>query len=121
MAQTDGEAPTAPARRLQAELPAQALERRVERVEAGGRGREPAVLVARSFQLLETSQVKERLGEIVAVGAFTSVDLLPRSLLVGNVVAEAQVVAAERVEYPAGAPFDGRRDQRSAALRTRAS
>ena len=40
---------------------------------------------------------------------------------VRHVVAEAEVVGADRVEHPAGAPLHLRRDQRSAALTTRAS
>ena len=122
MAQADREARAAPAPRLDAELLSQPLERRVERVERGrGRGK-AAVLVARPVPLLDPREVEERLGEIVALA-----DARPRSTCsqaasrVRHVVAEAEVVGAERVEHPAGAPFDARRDQRNAALTTRAS
>ena len=115
------EAGTAPARGLETELPAQSLERRVEGFETRGGGREAAVLVTRTRPLLDAREVEERLGEIVALRALASLDLPPGTLPVGNVVAETQVVSAKRVEHPAGAPLHLGRDQRSAALTTRAN
>ena len=117
----DGEAGAAPARRLDAELPAQPLERRVERVEAAsrtrgsGRARRAGPSAPRSARGGRTPRRDRRPADAVRL------DLLPGASRVRNVVAEAEVARAERVEHPAGAPLDVRRDQRNAAFTTRAS
>ena len=116
----DGEPGAAPAWRVEPQVPAQPLERRIEWVEARRRRGEPAVLVARPIPLLDPRKVEERLCEVVALRPPPGVDVSPGLLRVGK-VADAQAPGPERVEHPAGAPFDGRRYQGSAALTTRAS
>ncbi len=75
-----------PARRLEPEPAPEPLERRVERVEAGRRGREAAVLVPRAVELLDAGEVEERLCEVVAVRPLSPVHLLPGRGHVGEVV-----------------------------------
>jgi hypothetical protein len=58
----DGEPRTSPAGRIDAQATAQALERRIERVEGGGGRPEPVVLVARAVSLLDAGEMEERLG-----------------------------------------------------------
>ena len=113
MGERDGEAGAAPARRLDAEPAPQALERRVERIERRAGRTEPPVLVARALPLLDAGEVEERLGELVAVGPLSPLDLLPGLGPVGNVVAEADLAGADRVEHPARLPLDRFRDQLS--------
>ena len=111
MGKRNGEPGTAPAGRVDAKPPPQALERRVERLERGGDCPEPTVLVARAVSLLETREVEERLGKLVALGPLSPGDLLPGVGRVGNVVPEAELAGPDRVEDPAGLPLDRLRDQ----------
>ena len=120
----DREARSRPAWRFDPEPGTEALERRVERVEARRGRRESPVPVPRRAALLEAREVEERLGEIVADRTLASVDPLPGLRPVGHVVAEAELARPERVEHPPGLPLDIRWDHRSpprrAPLRTRA-
>ena len=107
----DGEAGAAPTRRLDAEPAPQALERWVERLERGTGRPEPAVLVTSAGLLLDAGEVEERLGELVALGPLSPVDLLPGLRPVGDVVPEPEVAGSDRVEDPAGLPLDRFWDQ----------
>jgi hypothetical protein len=78
---------SAVARGRQAELAPEALERRVERVEAGRRGEVAAVPVARSAALLNACQMEERRGEVVGLRKLATIDLRPRLGPVRNVIA----------------------------------
>ena len=108
----DGEPGTAPPRRLDAEPAPQPLERGVEGVERRAGRAKPRVLVAPAVPLLDASEVEERLGELVALGELSPLDLLPRLRPVRNVVPEAELMGPDRVEDPAS-PFDRVRDQRN--------
>jgi hypothetical protein len=77
------------------------------------------VFVARAVALLDSGKVEERGGEVV-VRLLAAVDLLPRGGVVGNVVAEAEVARADRVEHPAGTAIDLLGNHRSALRTTRA-
>ena len=118
MRQRDGEAPAPPAGRLDSEAPPETLERRVEEVEAGRRRRKAAVPVTRAASLLDSSQVEERVGQLVA-RPLAAVDLLPGPGVVRKLVAKAHVVRSQRCEDPAGAPLDALGDHRASALYTR--
>jgi hypothetical protein len=107
----DGEAGAAPARRLDAESTAQALERRVERIERGAGRSEPAVLVACAVSLLDAGEVEERLRKLVAMRPLPPGDLLPGLSRVGDVVPKTELPGPDRVEDPAGLPLDRLRDQ----------
>lgn len=121
MGERDGEAGAAPARWLDAELAPQALERRVERVEAG-RGRSKAiVLVPGAVSLLDAGEVEERLRELVALGPLSPLDLFPGLGPVGDIVTEADFAGPDRVEDPAGLSLDRFRDQRNTPRKTRAA
>src|SRR5207245_10559098 len=78
-----------------AERAAQALERRIERVEGGPLGAETAVPVPWSIALLDAGQVEEAVGNVVAGWTFAPVDLLPGCRVVGNVVPEAELGRAD--------------------------
>jgi hypothetical protein len=79
------------------------------------------VLVPSAVSFLDPREVEERLREVVALGPLSSLDLLPRLLAVGKVVAEADLVCPDRVEDPAGPALDRLRDQRRAPLTSRAA
>src|SRR5436190_7952150 len=102
-----------------AELPAQALERRVERVEPRRFRAEAAVLVTRAVPLLHTRKMEEAGGEVVA-GQFPALDLLPRLRVIGDVVAEAELGRADRVENPARTALDLLGDHLTTLRATRA-
>src|SRR5215218_3615160 len=92
----DGEAGAAPSRRLDAEPCPQALERRVERIERGPVGQEPAVLIEprrlpRPLRLLDPRKVEERVGELVAGRALAGADTLPRLGRIRKLLSEADV------------------------------
>jgi hypothetical protein len=55
--------------------------------------------------------MEERVRELVARGALAPTGGLPRLGVVRKLVAEGGVPGAERVQHPAGAALDGRRDQ----------
>src|SRR3989442_1206264 len=100
---------------------AEPLERRVERVEARPLGAKASVLVARTGSLLDARKVEERLCQLVLLGALAAFYLLPRLGEVRDVVAEPGVRGADRVEHPARAALDLRRNHRSALRTTRAT
>ena len=100
MGERDAERPVA-----DAEPPAQALERRVERVEPRPFRAEAPVLVARAVPLLHARKMEEAGGDVVA-GQFAALELLPRLRVIGDVVAEAELGRADRVEHPARAALD---------------
>jgi hypothetical protein len=112
----DGEAGAAPAGRIELQAAAQAIERRIERVERRGGGAKAIVLVARAVALLDAGEVEERLGELVALRALSALDLRPGLFAVRKVVAEPDVSRADRVEDPARPPLDGLRNQRNTLL-----
>ena len=98
--ETHGKMRAGPPRRLEAELPAQSLDRWVERVEAArGAGKAP-VLVALPVQLLHAGEVEEGLREIVSGRPLAPGQPLPGLLDVRHVVAEPGVAGTERVEDP---------------------
>ena len=121
MGERDGKAGATPARRLDSEPATEPLERRVEGIERGAGRTEPPVLVARPLPLLDAGEVEERLGELVAVGPLSPLDLLPGFGPVGDVVAEADLAGSDRVEDPARLPLDRFRDQRNTPRKTRAA
>ena len=98
----DREAGAAPAGRLDPQTRAQPLQRRVERVEGRGGGRETAMAVALPAALLEPGQMPEGAGELVALGALSPLDLRPGAGVVGHLLADGELAGAERVEHPAG-------------------
>ncbi len=110
----------APMGRLDPERAPQALERGVERVEARSGGGKPAVCIPRAAPLLEARQMEERDGYVVALRLYALRDLLPGALVVGNVVAEAELCRPDRVEHPPRPALDLRRDHRRIAFPTRA-
>jgi hypothetical protein len=102
----DGELRIAVPRRRHAELAAEPLERRVERVEARRGGEEPPVPVALRTPLLEPRDVEEGCGELVPLRQLAALGLLPGLGPVRDVVAEAEIACSERVENPASAALD---------------
>src|SRR6266540_6028746 len=107
-------------RRLHTELLAQTLERRIERLEVRPLRGETVVLVRWEVEFLDTREMEECLGEVIAFRPLASVDPVPRGGVVRHVVAEAEVGRADGVEYPPRTPLDGRRDHRRALRTTRA-
>ena len=103
-----------------AELSPQTLERRIERIQAGPLGAKAAVLVAGTVSLLDAGKMEEAVGEVVADRSLAAIDLLPGSGVVRQVVAEAELGRADRVEHPARTSFDDGRNHRSALRTTRA-
>jgi hypothetical protein len=112
----DGEAGASPAGSIELQAAAQAIERRIERVERGRRGAKAIVFVACPVALLDAREVEERRGELVALRALPALDLRPGRFVVRQVVAEPDVSRADRVENPARAPFDSLRNQRNTLL-----
>src|SRR4029450_1857321 len=92
--------------------PPEPFERRIERVETRGCCSEAVVLVPQPVALLDPGKVEERLGEVVSLRSLTALDLLPRLGPVRQVVAEAEIARADRVEHPARPSLDRGRDQR---------
>ncbi len=72
-----------------------------------------------SVSLLHAGKMEERLGQVVPVRPLAAGNLLPGALVVRKIVAEPELTGTDRVEYPAGAPLDVGRDQRSAPLTRR--
>ena len=70
--------------------------------------------------LFDARQVEERLGEVVSHGALAALDLVPGRGVVRHVVAEAEVMRADRLEDPACATLVPLRDHRTALRTTRA-
>jgi hypothetical protein len=99
--QRDHEAGAAVPRSLHAELAAQPLERRIERVEAGRRREETPMAVAGRADLLDPGEMEEGGGEVVSFGQLAALDLLPGLGPVWQVVAEGKTPRPERVENPA--------------------
>ena len=117
--QRNGEAWTAGGRNTQPA--AQPLERRVERVETRPLGAKAAVLITRArILLLDTRQMEEALGQVVALWTFPALHSLPGVGVVRHVVAEADVRCADRIQHPAGTPLDRGGNHRSALRTTRA-
>jgi hypothetical protein len=79
------------------------------------------VLVARAFPLLDPGEVEERLGELVALGSLSLLDLLPGLGLVRNVIPEAELTRPDCVENPARLSLDRFRDQRNTPRKIRAA
>src|SRR5882724_8108766 len=103
-----------------AELAAQSLQRRVERVETRPLGAEAAMLVPRAcIPFLDTREVEEAFGYVVALGAFAALDSLPSVLGVRQIVTEADFGRADRIQHPPGATLDRRGNHLSALRRTR--
>ncbi|TML02355.1 MAG: hypothetical protein E6G36_12020 [Actinobacteria bacterium] len=102
------------------ERAAQSFERWVEWVEARPLGAETSVLVPRPVALLDAGEMEERLGEPVPGRALAALDLLPGRGVIGNVVSEAELRRADRVEHPAGPALDVCRDHGRARRATRA-
>ena len=120
--ETNGKMRPGPPRRLEAELPAQSLDRRVERVEAArGAGKAP-VLVALPVQLFHAGEVEEGLCEVVSGGPLATGQPLPSLLDVRHVVTEPGVAGTQRVEDPTRTALDlGRRIHASTRRTMRAT
>ena len=117
--QRNGEAWTAGERNTQPA--AQPLERRVERVETRPLGAKAAVLITRAcILLLDTRQMEEALGQVVALWTFPALHSLPGVGVVRHVVAEPNIRCSDRIQHPAGTPLDRSGNHRSALRTTRA-
>ena len=112
----DGEPRSPVARRLHTELPAQPLERRVERIETRGSGEEASVPVVLGRTLLDPREVEEARRELVSVRQPAALDRLPRLGPVGHVVAETQTGGAHHVEHPARPLLDRSGDRHRASV-----
>jgi len=69
------------------------------------------VSVTRARVLLDARQMVERLRELVPLGALVSLDTLPGLGAIGQIVSEAEIAGADRVENPAGLALDSRGDR----------
>src|SRR5262249_39352015 len=110
----DGERPV-----CEAELLAQALKGRIERIEPRPLGAEAAVLVPRPVALFDPREMEEAGGELV-LRKLTPPNQLPGLRVVRDIVAEADLRRADRVEHPARAAFDLRGYHVTALRTTRA-
>src|SRR5436190_20853745 len=77
----------------------------MHRIEARPCGEEAPVPVASRTALFSAGEVEERLGEFVTVRPLTALDRVPRFRAKRNVVAEAHLRRADRVEHPTRAPL----------------
>src|SRR5439155_15553843 len=104
-----------------AELAAQSLQRRVERIETRPLGTEAAVLVPRAdIPLLDAREVEEAFGYVVVVGTFAALDSLPRICVVRQIVTKADIGCANGIEDPSRSTLDRWWNHRSALRTTRA-
>src|SRR6185312_7428473 len=98
----------------------QTLEWWIEWIQARPLGAKAAVLVTRAVPLLDAGKMEEAVREVVANGSLAAIDLLLGGGVVRQVVAEAELGRADRVEHPARTSFDDGRNHRSALRTTRA-
>ena len=112
----DGEPCAAVARRLGAELPAQPLERRVERIEARRGGEEASVAVVLGPPLLDPREMEEGRCELVSFGELAMLDRLPCVGPVRQIVAETQAGSSHHVEHPARPLLDRSGDRHGASV-----
>ena len=116
MREGDGEPRSPEARRLDAELPAQPLERRVERIETRRGSEEASVPVELRPALLDPRKVEETGREIVSVRQLTAVDRLPGVRTIRQVFTETHVGRSHRVEHPARPLLDRSGDRHGASV-----
>ena len=102
------------------ETAAEALERGVERIETRPLRTEASVLVPQAVALLDASEMEEPGRDLVVRRQLAALDLFPGGRVVGDVVSEAELCRADRVEHPAGAALDACRNHVTALRTTRA-
>jgi len=71
-----------------------------------------------AYSLFQPRKMEERLRKVVTFGPLAAIDRLPRLCAIRDVVAEAKLCRADRIEHPPRAPLDAVRDHGGHAMFT---